>query len=149
MDSPEHPSGQKERELFIQAMEKATPAERAAFPDAACENDTALRRRLELLLERFDPVDTFLEKPVVSLGNANQDPLRAAGEAGPATVVASTMEQAGTVIGRYKLLEKIGEGGMGVVYMAEQEEPVRRRVAFKIITLRATRRRTGSVCSTT
>jgi hypothetical protein len=45
MDSPEHPSGQKERELFIQAMEKATPAERAAFLDAACENDTALRRR--------------------------------------------------------------------------------------------------------
>src|SRR5258708_5697878 len=135
MNSPEHPSSQKERELFIQAMEKATPAERAAFLDAACGHDAALRQRLELLFERFNPVDTFLEKPVVSLPNANQDQLRAAGEDGPATVVTSTMEQAGTVIGRYKLLEKIGEGGMGVVYMAEQDEPVRRRVALKIIKL--------------
>jgi eukaryotic-like serine/threonine-protein kinase len=80
-------------------------------------------------------VDTFLEKPVVSLPNANPDALNAAEKAGPATVSTPTMEQAGTVIGRYKLLEKIGEGGFGAVYVAEQREPVKRRVALKIIKL--------------
>ncbi len=53
------------------------------------------------------------------------------------------------MLGRYKLLEKIGEGGFGEVWMAEQREPVKRRVALKIMTLSATRRRTGSVCSAT
>ena len=103
MDNSKHPSGQKERELFIQAMDKATPAERAAYLDAACGNDTALRRRIELLLERSEKVDTFLEKPVVSISTANRNAMSGAPESGAAT--ASASEQAGDRIGRYKLLE--------------------------------------------
>ena len=84
-------------------------------------NDAPLRARLESLL-RHHSEDRFLEDPVADLKGI---PL-------PEPFVG---ESIGTVIGRYKLLQKIGEGGMGVVYMAQQEEPVRRRVALKIIKL--------------
>src|SRR5687767_4000566 len=114
MDISKHPSGQKERELFIEAMDKTAPAERRAYLDAACGDDSALRCRIELLLKRFAQLDTFLEKPVVSISAANRDALSGAGEPGNATERASPTEQAGDRIGRYKLLDKIGEGGCGV-----------------------------------
>ncbi len=111
----------REREIFLQALEKRLPGEREAFLEAACGGDAALRTRVELLL-RHHTEDDFLEEPA---GGAEARP-----ELGP---VAD--EAVGTVIGRYKLREKIGEGGCGVVYVAEQEQPVRRRVALKVIKL--------------
>ncbi len=103
-------------DLLNQALE-FKPEERAAFLAGACGSDKDLRARLETLLHAHDEAVGFLPEAQ--------------------TVVATTKlaEGAGTVIGRYKLLQKIGEGGMGMVYMAEQEIPVRRRVALKIIKL--------------
>jgi WD40 repeat protein/serine/threonine protein kinase len=121
MDGNLDPALDRERELFLAALEKSSPGERAAFLDGACGKDAPLRARLESLL-RHHSEDRFLEDPVADL---KEIPL-------PEPLAG---EDLGMVIGRYKLLQKIGEGGMGVVYMAQQEEPVRRRVALKIIKL--------------
>lgn len=121
MNVPNPAPNPRERELFIQALEQPTDRERAAFLAGACGDDLALRGRVEALLARSVGLGEFLEKPVAHLASVQESQV--------------LDEQAGTVIGRYKLLEKIGEGGMGVVYMAQQEEPVRRRVALKIIKL--------------
>jgi serine/threonine protein kinase/tetratricopeptide (TPR) repeat protein len=104
-----------ERELFNAALERTTPEHRAAFLDGACGSDAALRARVEALLRAAEDGDEFLAEATVP----------------PDTPAAKV--QPGTRIDRYKLLERIGEGGFGVVYMAEQEEPVRRRVALKIV----------------
>src|SRR5262245_35359520 len=108
--------------IFMTALEKTVPAERAAFLIAACSNDDALRRRVEILLKAHDDPGSFMESPV----------------AGPAAAVVAASAEAvterpGTVIGPYKLMEQIGEGGMGLVFVAEQEHPVRRKVALKVI----------------
>jgi len=106
-------------EVFTAAIQ--LPADqRAAYLEHACAGDARLRQRVEKLLQTHDQVGDFLEQP----------PLNSALETRPAM---SAGEKAGDRIGRYKLLQQIGEGGCGVVYMAEQEEPVRRRVALKII----------------
>src|SRR5437660_500208 len=115
----------REEALFTLAVEKPT-AERAAFLDRECSGDAELRQRVEALLGAHAKAGEFLNEP-------------------PAAVSAKTFvittgmvpvtEKAGDRIGRYKLLQQIGEGGCGVVYMAEQEEPVRRRVALKVIKL--------------
>ncbi len=124
-------SAPRERELFVSALEKA-PAERAAFLDAACRGDDALRRRVaDLLCEQIE-VGSFLETPVVTGASF---PAGARGKPGDTALIRSETERPGDRIGRYKLLQQIGEGGCGVVYMAEQEEPVRRRVALKVIKL--------------
>src|SRR5437899_3341779 len=65
MNTPDQPPAGRERELFIKALEKPTPGERAAFLDGACGADAALRSRLMALLERFDQIGTFLEQPAV------------------------------------------------------------------------------------
>ena len=106
-------------DLFFAASERQDPAARAAYLDEACGSDTDLRRRLEDLLAVEPKVNQFLESPPVSSINRVRP------------VVGD--ENLGTVIGPYKLLEPIGEGGMGVVYLAEQTQPVRRKVALKII----------------
>jgi tetratricopeptide (TPR) repeat protein len=113
----------REEALFALALEK--PAEkRAAFLDAMCEGDTALRQRLESLLASHD---------------ATLNPLATQAEAARPTIkldLADAPDEAvGQTLGRYKLLERVGEGGCGVVYVAEQTEPVRRRVALKVIKL--------------
>ncbi|HXJ59154.1 MAG TPA: serine/threonine-protein kinase [Verrucomicrobiae bacterium] len=112
-------------ELFVRARE-IPPEARQQFLAGACEGDHDLRRQVEELLLEQESVGTFLETP------ASSDPLFLA-RAGSGEVAVT--EKAGDRIGRYKLLEQIGEGGCGVVYMAEQEEPVRRRVALKVIKL--------------
>jgi eukaryotic-like serine/threonine-protein kinase len=108
-----------ERSIFIAALEKDDPAERAAYLAQACADDLPLRERIERLLKAHEPAESFLERgPSVLDATDDYEPIA---------------ECAGTVIGPYKLLQQIGEGGMGVVYMAEQLEPVRRKVALKII----------------
>src|SRR6266496_2176184 len=105
-------------DLFAAAIELPV-AERAAYLDRACSGDVDLRQRVEGLLKEHDDLGDFPEKRP-SKGTAQGSP-RAIGE------------KPGDRIGHYKLLQQIGEGGYGVVYMAEQEAPVRRRVALKII----------------
>ena len=103
-------------ELFNQALQY-TADQRAAFLSGACGQDAVLRQKVDTLIRAHDDSDQFLpEAPTL----ADHRPLS---------------EQPGTIIDRYKLLQKIGEGGMGVVFMAEQTEPVRRKVALKIIKL--------------
>ena len=103
--------------IFSDALACASPGERERYLAAACGHDPELRRQVDSLLEAQALSGDFLEQTVIARGGPHLG------------------EKPGDLIGRYKLLEKIGEGGMGVVYMAEQEEPVRRRVALKIIKL--------------
>jgi serine/threonine protein kinase/tetratricopeptide (TPR) repeat protein len=100
------------------------PAERAAYLEKTCAEDASLRQRVEALLQAYDQADDFLNVPPPGL-----DFNRTEKSDIPMT------EKSGDKIGRYKLLQQIGEGGCGVVYMADQEEPVRRRVALKVIKL--------------
>src|SRR5687768_3388639 len=110
-----------EEVLFDAALQKTDPAARAAFLDGVCQGDPSLRARLEVLLEAHFAAAGFLTTAV----------------GGGALPVAppNSEESPASMIGRYKLLEKIGEGGFGEVWMAEQREPVKRRVALKIIKL--------------
>src|SRR5579864_649976 len=119
------PADTREEVLFWEALERAKGPEREAYLDEACAGNEALRRRLSALLRAEESPDPFLEPQIADLLGQTT--------ASPAHDFA--VEEAGARVGRYKLLEKIGEGGCGVVYMAEQEEPIRRRVAFKVIKL--------------
>ena len=106
----------RDDEIFAEALERPA-AERAAFLEGACQADAALRGRVEALLAGHDAAEDFLERSPVDRPPALPE------------------EQAGDLIGRYTLLRKIGEGGCGVVYLAEQKQPIRRRVALKVIKL--------------
>ncbi|MEP6809543.1 MAG: protein kinase [Chthoniobacterales bacterium] len=111
------------REIIVFNEALALPGgERDAYLNEACRDDAALHRRVAALLAAHTAAGGFLEEP------------RGGGGSG-VNRLASSEEKCGDHIGRYKLLEQIGEGGCGVVYMAEQEEPVRRRVALKVIKL--------------
>jgi serine/threonine protein kinase len=107
-----------EREIFIGALQEERPADREAYLDSACGADTVLRRRVEGLLRDCGRAAGFLDAPAPAL---------------LATLDELIEVRPGTVIGPYKLLEQIGEGGMGLVFMAEQSAPVRRRVALKVL----------------
>ncbi len=107
------------KSIFLNAAEIATADERAKFIEAECQNDESLRREVEELLRHQQGLGSFLESPAVDL---------------PVTTDAAPIsERPGTVIGPYKLLQQIGEGGLGVVFMAEQTEPIQRTAALKII----------------
>ena len=109
------------RDIFLDAVEIQQPEARAAYLDEACQNKGSLRERVDALMESHQD-DAFLESAV--------------GRARPTVVDESRLSEVpGAMIGRYKLLQQIGEGGCGTVFMAEQEEPVRRRVALKVIKL--------------
>ncbi|MBN2272418.1 MAG: protein kinase [Sedimentisphaerales bacterium] len=109
-----------ERDIFNEAVEIEASDDRAAYIQNACGDDSGLKERINALLGAHDEADFLPSHP----GNEE------------ITLPESKLsESPGTVIGRYKLLEKIGEGGMAVVYMAEQTEPIRRKVALKIIKL--------------
>src|ERR1041384_7917487 len=122
-----------DREMAVFSAARRLPVgERAAYLDEACAGDSALRQRIEELLEAGEEAGSFIQGPPPGAQRASE-------AAGPsnATLLISQVpsEKAGDRIGRYKLLQQIGEGGCGVVYMAEQGEPVRRRVALKVIKL--------------
>src|SRR5581483_10179943 len=117
--------GPSEQALFAEALACATPAARAAYLTTACGTDAVLRLRIEALLRAADNAGDFLEQLPSGLVTGDES----------AEAVSALIEKVGDRIGRYKLLQQIGEGGCGVVYMAEQEEPVRRRVALKVIKL--------------
>jgi WD40 repeat protein/serine/threonine protein kinase len=107
-----------ERSIFAAALDIADPAERAAYLDKACGGQGDLRQHLDELLAAQAKLGSFLADPPSLLEKtAAYEPMG---------------EGAASTIGPYKLLQQIGEGGMGIVYMAEQHEPVRRKVALKI-----------------
>jgi serine/threonine protein kinase len=107
----------QEKEIFGRTLE-LPPEERAAYLREACKGDEDLRHRVQMLVDAYREDSPALKTRALS-----------------PSVSAPLSEGVGTLVGRYKLLEQIGEGGMGAVYMAEQQEPVRRRVALKIIKL--------------
>jgi WD40 repeat protein len=117
--------------IFTAALDNA-PAARAAYLDEACAGDTALRARVEALLGAHEQAGHFLEPPPrdprISTGADAAEP-----PADTADGPAPSSETNVPIAGRYKLLEEIGEGGMGTVWMAEQSQPVRRTVALKIL----------------
>ena len=125
MQAPEPSSVSRKQDILRQALKRKTPVERAAFLDAACGGDAALRLEMEAWLAA-----------ALNAEAGNAPPGEGTTEVTPALLDEIHMtEGPGTVIGRYKLLEQIGEGGFGVVYVAEQQEPVRRQVALKVIKL--------------
>jgi eukaryotic-like serine/threonine-protein kinase len=107
------------KSIFGRALEMESTAERSAFLSEACAADPAIRAEVEDLLRAMAGAGDFMKRPPAA--------------ATPTTPHGPILEGPGTRIGPYKLLQQIGEGGMGVVYMAEQEQPVRRKVALKII----------------
>jgi WD40 repeat protein/serine/threonine protein kinase len=110
-----------ERDVFDAALTIDDPASRSAYLDQVCGGNPALREHIDGLLAMHGQLGSFLESPVLAPGlvaTVHEVPIS---------------EQPGTVIGPYKLIEQIGEGGMGLVFVAEQQEPVRRKVALKVI----------------
>jgi len=120
-----------ESQVFTNVLKLATSAERAAYLDEACAGDPPLRAGVEALLQAHASDPGFLEQPVGVLAGTVDVPAGLRRELPPEPGVT---EQPGVLLaGRYKLLQQIGEGGMGTVFMAEQTEPVQRKVALKLI----------------
>jgi eukaryotic-like serine/threonine-protein kinase len=126
--------------LFHLALEKPV-GERSAFLDRECAGDANLRRRVEILLRSHETPDSFLAGPAADPGVMEEFGQGLTADAGPdrpdgqVSIRKSPAEGPGDQIGPYKLLQQLGEGGMGTVFMAEQARPVRRKVALKIIKL--------------
>ena len=108
--------------IFHAAKDLSDPAQREIYLRDACRDEPSLRSKVEALLEAAADADALFGGQTVDSSPSN-----------PTIGDTPLSESPGTKIGRYKLLQQIGEGGMGVVYMAEQSEPVNRKVALKII----------------
>jgi eukaryotic-like serine/threonine-protein kinase len=107
-----------ERSIFLAALDIDDPARRAAYVAEACGGNVALRGQVEELLRAHGHPGGFMKQPAPAIVTVDEPP---------------ATDGPGAVIGPYKLLEQIGEGGFGVVFMAEQQRPVRRRVALKVL----------------
>src|SRR5258708_2364928 len=113
--------------VFANALAQSTLEARAAYLAEACVGDAELRQRVDALLQAHDAAGIFLDPPAAEAGATSDDfPGRWIDPANPPRL----SQTLGSRIGPYKLLQLLGEGGMGAVYMAEQEEPVKRRVAL-------------------
>jgi serine/threonine protein kinase len=110
-----------DEEIFQVACRIESAEGRRAYLDQACRDDELLRKQVDALLAAYDTSESFLESPAPEIADAIP------------TRDQRIHERQGTIIGPYKLLQQIGEGGMGVVFMAEQVRPVERKVALKII----------------
>jgi serine/threonine-protein kinase len=104
-------------DIFWEAAQISSPNERAAYLNQACAGDAELQRKVQRLLQVQVKAEAFLEPPAATIFATD-------GEA---------VESPGKLIGPYRLMEQIGEGGMGIVFVAEQQQPVRRKVALKVI----------------
>ncbi len=127
-----------EEEIFDAALELTGKAEREAFLDRACAHDPALRAKMEELLSGHVQAEAFFTECISTLQCSATGCGSLVDEDSPPPAVlpdSSPDEELGTCIGHYKILAKIGEGGCGVVYRAEQGQPVRRQVALKVIKL--------------
>src|SRR4030095_14495963 len=122
----------REKAVFCRAVEITDPEERRQFLNQECGTDKLLRERVEGLLGVSKPSGDFFEKcaPALNAASTDADPSFSGREWDFEPETPETSR-----IGAYKLLQRIGEGGCGVVYMAEQDQPIRRRVALKIIKL--------------
>src|SRR5688572_22084334 len=110
----------KAKSIFLNAAEIASVSQRQAYVAGQCGADEALAREVEDLLRHREGIGSFLKPPAADPGSG-------------ATLDARCMEERpGAVIGRYRLMEQIGEGGFGLVFVAEQQHPVRRKVALKV-----------------
>src|SRR5437867_5217856 len=109
----------KAKTIFLNAVEIASPVERQAYVTAECAGDEALGHEVEEFLQYHEGMGSFLETSGLGPCDTVDLPVSA--------------ERPGTVVGPYKLLQQIGEGGMGTVFMAEQTHPVQRKVAIKVI----------------
>ncbi len=107
----------KAKSIFIEMVGKTSPEQWSDYLDEACRGDEPLRQEIESLLNAHTDDDSFLAQPAIT----------------PAVAKLPANLLVGAQIGPYKLREQIGEGGMGVVYVAEQTAPVKRKVALKII----------------
>jgi WD40 repeat protein/serine/threonine protein kinase len=120
-----------ESQVFAGALKLTEPAERAAYLDKACAGDSQLRLAVEALLHAHASDPGFLEEPAGPCeGTAGAPRLSGSPDESPTQPLTV---RPGSTLGPYRLLQEIGEGGMGTVYMAEQTEPVRRNVALKLI----------------
>ena len=131
--------------IFTEALVRQGGPERAAYLDEACRGDAELRARVGALLRDHEQIGRFLGTATGTTGSSAEaagpgpggpqpgDPARAEAPSTCGAPVGAGAEVSGTVIGPYRLLQPIGEGGMGTVYMAEQRHPVRRAVALKLI----------------
>jgi serine/threonine protein kinase len=126
--------------VFFTALEKRSPADRSAYLDEVGAMDEELRHQVERMLAAQVEAGSFLESPAIgNVAGSLHEPSPAETSDTRHLIEDSpwrtpdTFPDAGTVIGPYKLLQQIGEGGMGVVFMAEQTEPIHRTVALKII----------------
>ena len=115
------PEYKDEESIFYAVLDIKSPSERAAYLEKVCDSNKDLLARIKALLEVHNTEYSFVEATAPHLTITPEEEYLSEGS--------------GTIIGRYKLLEKIGEGGMAVVYMAGQERPIRRKVALKIIKL--------------
>jgi WD40 repeat protein/serine/threonine protein kinase len=113
------PTAQPIDSILAAAVEMSSEEERRQFVEQACAGDAGLKKRVEELIENHFRAGSFLEPPAAHLAATVDEP--------------AVTERPGAVVGPYKLLEQIGEGGFGVVFMAEQAQPLRRKVALKVL----------------
>ncbi|MCA9262796.1 MAG: serine/threonine protein kinase [Planctomycetales bacterium] len=113
------PTGSPLKAIFGAALEIEDAADRYRYLDEACQGDASLRSKVDELLQAYNRIGDFLASPLQVTGNTTER--------------WHAMEREGSIVGRYKLLEKIGEGGFGLVFMAAQQSPVKRQVAVKVL----------------
>lgn len=127
-----HAEDSKEQALFAAALEIAAPDERAQFLKRSCADDNKLHEELTKLLSAHAKSERVFSRDVSHFVSEACDDLRKAAQADLKT---EALEKIGAQIGKYKIVELLGEGGCGLVYLADQEQPVRRQVALKVIKL--------------